>query len=676
MLSKNIRAWLALAFSAGLFFALPSLAVSNEHKGAPQRFVDGTLEIVHIDEVDQGKSRFAYYLLTAEGDGPGNSGAAFELRFERPPPPGLATGDRLNVRGRAVGRNLWVEDIAAADQEGSADTPEENLVESSVTDPRSAIVMLVNIAGTTTWTNSHITTAENAMFYASDSVDNIYADASFNQTGFPDTHGTVVAPVTITKQNGCPVYDYAAAADAAASAAGANLNQYQHRVYIIPGGSVSDCDWLALGVLGSYGSNSMLRSWSTIIDTSALAHELGHNVGWHHAATDPNNNGFNQSESGDVEYGDQSDTMGYCCVEKKFNAVHMDQIGWYDDQPTGTMLTVAGSGNYTLVPLGTDPNSATGPQILKVSKPDTGEVYYLSYRQKVGLDTNISTTYTTGVNIHHAPETGRWSYFIDALADGEVFNDTVNGLSIVQNSHDPNGVNITISYDSCLPANPSVSVTPSPQMIDLMTTISVAYNVTVSNNDSQGCNPSAFELDTTLGALAGGTTGPVSPGTSSAAVQLTMDETDRGLLSDGNNFFTVDATRGAHTGAGSGNLIADEMPPSEPSNPTAIQKKVKGQQSVQVTWGASTDTASGVDEYRISRSSTGETGTYGQIGTTTSLKFVDTNAAVSDPYFYEITAVDDFDHVSTPAQVAYVPGGGGGGGPGNGNGNGRGNGKK
>ena len=32
MLTNNIRAWLALAFSAGLFFALPSLAVSNAYQ--------------------------------------------------------------------------------------------------------------------------------------------------------------------------------------------------------------------------------------------------------------------------------------------------------------------------------------------------------------------------------------------------------------------------------------------------------------------------------------------------------------------------------------------------------------------------------------------------------------------------------------------------------------------
>ena len=596
-----------------------------------------------------------------------------ELRFERTPPASLKTGDRLNVRGRAVGRNLWVEDIAAADQDGSNATPQETLAESTVTNPRSAIIILVNIAGTTTWMNSHITTAENAMFYSSNSVDNIYADASFNQTGFPDTVGTVVAPVTVNKISGCPYYDYAAAADTAASNAGANLNLYQHRIYIIPGGSISDCNWLALGNVGSYGYGDLLRSWSTIIDASALAHELGHNVGWHHAATDTNNNGFNQSESTDVEYGDYSDTMGYCCVEKKFNAVHMDQIGWYDSQPTGTMLTVASAGNFTLVPLGTDPNSATGPQILKVSKPDTGEVYYLSYRRAVGIDAGIPGSFADRLNIHHASENGIWSYFIKALSDGQFFYDPTNGLSIVQNSHNTNGVNITISYDSCLTTNPSVSVAPTPQTVDLLAPpASMAYNVTVSNNDSLGCDPASFQLTTDLGTLAN-STGLVSPGTSSSQLQLTIADTEIIGLNDGDNIFTVDADRSANSGAGAGNLIGDGQPPTEPSSPAAVKKKVKGQQSVQVSWGASTDAGTGVSFYRIRRGIAGAN--FVEMATTSSLKYVDTPASVDSSYDYTIEAYDAYNHASTAAQVAYTPGSGGGGGPGNGGGGGNGNGK-
>ncbi len=664
MRSNLSRAWFALLASAGLFLVLPTLAMTDEHDAAPERFVDGTLEIVHIDEVDQSQSRFVYYLLTAEGEGPGNSGAAFELRFQRTPPPGLKTGDRLNVRGRAVGRKLWVDDIATTEQQGSATAPQETVVASTVDNPRTAVVILVNITGTTTWTDSHVTTAENVMYNNTLSVDGIYAEASFDQTGFPASHGTVVAPVTIDKIVGCPVYDYANAADAAAlSQRGVDVSNYQHRVYIIPSDSAadSDCGWLALGVLGSYGSTGTLRSWSTIIDASAVAHELGHNVGWHHAATDTNNNGYNASEGTDIEYGDTSDTMGYCCTEKKFNAVHMDQIGWYDSQPVGTMLTVASAGSYTLVPLGSDPVAAPGTQILKVSKPDTNEVYYLSYRQRIGRDANVPTSYTGGVNIHHASETGRWSYFIQALADGQFFDDPANGLTIQQNWHDASGVNITVSYDSCLPANPTVSVAPAAQSVDPTVTGAAVYDVTVTNNDSPGCDTDTFTLVSDLGTLAANSA-QAAPGASADAVALTVITE----MVDGDYGINVTASRGASTGAGSATLTVDSLAPTAPGNPAAVQKKVKGRQSIEVTWTASSDAGSGVAYYEVSRDGL-------VLGTTSSLKFADSSATLDESHIYAVVAMDAVGHGSGPAATTFTPGGGSS--PGGGN-KGKGGGKK
>ncbi len=664
MRSNLSRAWFALLASAGLFLVLPTLAMTDEHDAAPERFVDGTLEIVHIDEVDQSQSRFVYYLLTAEGEGPGNSGAAFELRFQRTPPPGLKTGDRLNVRGRAVGRKLWVDDIATTEQQGSATAPQETVVASTVDNPRTAVVILVNITGTTTWTDSHVTTAENVMYNNTLSVDGIYAEASFDQTGFPASHGTVVAPVTIDKIVGCPVYDYANAADAAAlSQRGVDVSNYQHRVYIIPSDSAadSDCGWLALGVLGSYGSTGTLRSWSTIIDASAVAHELGHNVGWHHAATDTNNNGYNASEGTDIEYGDTSDTMGYCCTEKKFNAVHMDQIGWYDSQPVGTMLTVASAGSYTLVPLGSDPVAAPGTQILKVSKPDTNEVYYLSYRQRIGRDANVPTSYTGGLNIHHASETGRWSYFIQTLADGQFFDDPANGLTIQQNWHDASGVNITVSYDSCLPANPTVSVAPAAQSVDPAVTGAAVYDVTVTNNDSPGCDTDTFTLVSDLGTLAANSA-QAAPGASADAVALTVITE----LVDGDYGINVTASRGASTGAGSATLTVDSLAPTAPGNPAAVQKKVKGRQSIEVTWTASSDAGSGVAYYEVSRDGL-------VLGTTSSLKFADSSATLDESHIYGVVAMDGVGHGSGPAATTFTPGGGSS--PGGGN-KGKGGGKK
>lgn len=39
--------------------------------------------------------------------------------------------------------------------------------------------------------------------------------------------------------------------------------------------------------MGGYGSSSVRRAWSTRNDAVAFLHEFGHNLGWHHSATDP-----------------------------------------------------------------------------------------------------------------------------------------------------------------------------------------------------------------------------------------------------------------------------------------------------------------------------------------------------------------------------------------------------
>ena len=178
----------------------------------------------------------------------------------------------------------------------------------------------------------------------------------------------------------------------------------------VPPKAISGCGWLALGQVGSYGSTSVRKSWSTRIDAIAFAHELGHNIGWHHAATDPDNDGTKN-----VEYGDTSDLMGYCCSKRKFNSVHVDQVGWFDRSDLlDKIVDVTDAGQYTLSPLGTDPATSSDPQILRIT-PSTGRPYYLSYRQRTGMDAGMSSTYTTGVNIHRGEVNDNWSYFIKVL---------------------------------------------------------------------------------------------------------------------------------------------------------------------------------------------------------------------------------------------------------------------
>ena len=83
-----------------------------------------------------------------------------------------------------------------------------------------------------------------------------------------------------------------------------------------------------------------------------------------------------------------------------------------------------------------------------------------------------------------------------------------------------------------------------------------------------------------------------------------------------------------------------------------------------MTWGASSDTGTGVAYYQVSRDSDGV------IGTTNSLKFTDPDADRSVEHIYAIEAVDGVNHVSPAALATFAPGGGSDG-PGNSGGKGK-----
>lgn len=647
----------ALTFAAGLALVAGSAnAQSAAPSDATPLILEGDLEIVHIDQFDQGRSRFGYFLLPDDSD----SSEAIELEFSRGAPKSLKPGSRINIKGKAKGRKFWVDDILeVTEQEDQTLAPVESDPSAAVQDPHSTLVMLVNITGTTSWTSSHMTTAANVMYRDYYSVDAIYTEASHGKFGFPESHGVIATPLSVDKIDGCPLYSYASAADAEVQTQGINPNSFRHKIYIIPGGAVSDCNWLAVGNLGSYGSTATYRSWSTRIDASAIGHELGHNAGWHHAATDGNNNGYNASESTDGEYTDTSDLMGYCCAEKKFNAVHADQIGWL---PEGAALSVTGAGAYTLAPLGSDPALDDNPQVLKIDRDETGNVYYISYRQKTGRDGLLGNNYVGGLSIHYGRPNGNWSYLVKNLTDTDnLFQDDAIGLTVQQSWHDATGVGLTVSFDSCVASPPSVAITPNSQVMGgSFLTSGAHYGVTVHNNDLTGCDASTFSLESDGHTLAQDSV-TLAPGQSSQAISLSVTSAGEGTTT-----IVATADRGTDSGSGSATLTIDIFAPSAPLAPVAQSKKVRGSYEIQVSWSAAEDgDGSGVSHYELWRDGSDD------LGTTTALKFVDSVADGSVSHNYEIIAVDAVGNKSPAAVASYTPGGGGGGKGGGGKGNGK-----
>src|SRR5262249_50236521 len=114
----------------------------------------------------------------------------------------------------------------------------------------------------------------------------------------------------------CTSSDMAHWADAAVQAAkaqGVPVDLYQHKLFLLPN------EVPCAGGVGEMGCWNDCYVWQRNCSWPDLyIHELGHNLGLHHARVDSDNNGTPESE-----YGDASCPMGYSGIGfRHFNALH------------------------------------------------------------------------------------------------------------------------------------------------------------------------------------------------------------------------------------------------------------------------------------------------------------------------------------------------------------------
>ena len=633
----------ALAALTIMLLALMALPVSAaRHDNAPAVEVDGTVTVVHIDEFDRNKSRTAFFLQEVDG------GEMIELKFEGKPPKSLRTGAKVRIRGRAVGKELWVNEISGADQQGTGPGGDVTVAGAVTAGQRRALLMVVNMSNSPGYYGA--TTADagaGVLFTDNYSLNTAYDEGSFGQLSYAGDRASDVVIVEIPYSANCPIWTIAQNADAAAVNAGVDLSLYHNKIYLAPPKSISDCTWLALGEVGPYGSTAARRSWSTYNNAVVYVHEVGHNLGWLHASTDLDNNGVLDSE-----YGDISDAMGYCCYQRKFNGVHLDQIGWLNTVP-GMVTTVTGDGVFDIARLGSDPAVNAGAQVIRVERPDTGDYYYLSYRQAAGLDLAMSSQYTSGVNIHHGLATGRKSFFIDTLTDGELFVDLQLGLTVKQIGKDANSVTVDISFDKCTPSAPLLAVGPSPLVVSNNSPFKPGFGVSVTNNDSALCGPSSFDLISDLDILTGTLTQnvlDVAPGETVTAI-LTIDVDS---MSDGSYtlWMTASDLDGAHGDVSASAILqVDSVAPLAPTGLVATKDRYRGTVMAVLGWDAAVDVApgSGIAAYRVYRD-----GVF--IAEVTGLGYTDRTVARKGSYVYTLSAIDHAGHESQPSgAVAFPP---------------------
>ncbi len=595
--------------------------------------ISGELDVIIKEDFDHNIFENDYFLRDDNGQD------WYQLQFDRDPPGHLKSGQHIRIKGQPKGKKFQVESL----EEGSVKTTPETSMTTDATqtpdaqaiDQRKAVVLMVNLTNATAgYTRDQVI---GHMYTNTRSVDGLYRDASLGQLGFnPDSDGDskpdVFGPFAINYDNStCDYYGWATAAETAAQASGIDLSQYRHRVFVLPN-NLPSCSWAGIA---NVGCGTFCRAWIAGQTGMIFTHELGHNLNLAHAGTDPENDGTINSV-----YGDYSDPMGSSGSNwYLFNAAHIDQMGWYANIP-GAISTVTAGGNFTLAAIGADPYSVgTTPFILKIAKPNSGDLYYLSYRQPIGNYNQLSTTYTKGINIHRYKGAGyAATTHIKTLINGETFTDSTNGISVTQLSQGSGYASLQISF-GCAATTPTVSATPST--LALRPGEAANFTVSVSNKDITGCGDTTFSLEASANGISGIFTTPnltLSPGqTGSSSLQASSS------LADGSYNLTILAKdldgRAPHHaihGQGDVTLIIDSQPPSIPSG---LKGSINKQGQVVLSWLASSDEQSGVAEYLVYRDNV-------LIGKASNTGYTDTAVAAGKSYIYAVVAKDRVGNVS------------------------------
>ena len=430
--------------------------------------ISGTLERTHVDTA--GGPRDVTFLSTASGP------QAVTFAADQPVPP---NGAEVDLTGRLTPATFLTDSVEVTGPTIAVPAREQGTPLASGTPRKVAIVVItfssgVVPAGTDAQLRGVLTTNAN-------SVSNYFNEQSFGAVSFAGVTNPAgdIYRVSIaadgTGCNGDSTHDPAWMTWGSQAAAAAGFtSSYDHVIYYFkspdpPGG----CGWAGLGYMPGnavYIDNAF--------SLSVVAHELGHNLGVHHASTlrcvaGGTNVAFtstNRACSSD-EYGDMYDIMGKSATNQQ-NAYHKLQSGWLGAATGPRVTTITATGDYTVAPL----EASSGVALLLIphvtagldssGHSSFGSTFALDYRQPTGtsFDTFASTPLaTSGVQIRlvQTPGSGspiqtqlidttpQTSTFNDAgLTLNSTFTDATDGITIQTTDVNPLGATVHVTFPS------------------------------------------------------------------------------------------------------------------------------------------------------------------------------------------------------------------------------------
>lgn len=431
--------------------------------------LSGRIVNLHRDNEATGSCSDQFY-LEAEGD-------PLPMRLhaaDRPDRPGVVhpampfAGERITVRALRLDNQLLIADESAIEYQGGAESGATTTTSTAaaISGTQKTLVLLASFQDKTITCSAG--DVHNLVFGNTNSVHDLYRQTSNSAVGWTGaTYGPYTIPYASTT---CNDYTWSAELEKMAKAQGIDTSQYPRKVFVFPSNA---CGYLGAATVGGSTSSAWIAKCGGV-DT--YAHELGHNLSFRHSSTPS------------ATYGDTSDVMGGATgALRQLHAPHKVRAGWI---PSSHVLNINGSGTFTIAP-----TAAVNPlnaQAIVLPKPDTNDNYYISLRQGIGYDSNLSTSYKGRVSVHRGTNSSMPTYLLATLGAGGTYTDSVNGYTFTVNSigTDAATVSVAVNGVSCARAAPSVSVSPLNQSAAPGKALS--YSVTVKNNNNSGCGTTTF----------------------------------------------------------------------------------------------------------------------------------------------------------------------------------------
>jgi hypothetical protein len=401
--------------------------------------VSGALVIAVEDSFIENKSKTHYFI-----NNDARPGVSYEIFFDGEPNLGLQTDMHVKVRGNINGRGLENAQIIKANSAFGA------LAALPILTPVIGVQKTLVVVLETQESASHFTTAQlhNIMFSKTGrSINTLYQAASF---GTVSIEGNVIGPFIVSIPDICDGSSLQRQADKQAVAAGINISDYNHIVYMMPNEMQSICPFSGTAELGgSHGLawiNTGLFSPDNTMINYLLEHELGHRLNMQHAQGIRSDGTVN-------EYGDYSCVMGGLFNLVEFNVPHRIQAGWL---PLTNVQQVKVSGVYQVSFAEQMVNQIQALQI--ISPEVNGPSIYVSYLQppQGGIYSNLLNSFLGGASIHlwqGGPNPTQLVSNGSALRDGQTYAAADGSVKITQLSHD--ATTVTVSVNTAQPAAPT-----------------------------------------------------------------------------------------------------------------------------------------------------------------------------------------------------------------------------